>query len=181
MIWYKYMRSLIVWSCKYKSKSMYFLHFFTSSLFEAVNVFFFWCGVQHIFKMTRHHVIIPYRYPQIHHYAIMWLPLGGRNCVIFFFPQDFGFSYVHLYNSKSQHNYINPEVQTAVQSNNGVQNNKRENSKARLFWQFEPHVIMKIGVLQYISAFERSLKCSVCMSLLIPHYMSMCTICAHLL
>lgn len=68
-----------------------------------------------------------------------------------FLPQDLGFSYIHLYRQKSQHNHVNPEVLTTVQSNDGAQNNKREKSEARLFWQFEPHVIMKIGALQYIS------------------------------
>lgn len=53
-------------------------------------------------------------------HVITWLPLEGRNCVIFFFL-----------NSKSLHNYINPEVQTTVKSSDGAQNKTK---KEREWW-----------------------------------------------
>lgn len=122
----------------------------------------FWWGVQHFFNMTRHRVIILYRFPPKHHHAIMRLPLGG------FSPSGFSYTVLTYTVKKSEHNYIHPELLTTVQSNDGTENNKRHNSEARLFWHFKPRVIMKIGALQYISALQQMLRL---LSLHVQYYM----------
>lgn len=53
------------------------------------RIFPFWCGVQQIFKMTKHHIIITVSHSsKMPNYIIMWLPPEGRNCLffLFFFP-----------------------------------------------------------------------------------------------
>lgn len=72
----------------------------------------------------------------MHHYVIMLL-------------------YPHSYSWKSEHNYINPQVQTTVRRNDCAQNNKRENSETA---STARTVILKIGVLQYITALQRLIK-----------------------
>lgn len=128
------------------------------------RIFPFWCGVQQIFKMTKHHIIITVSHSsKMPNYIIMWLPPEGRNCLFFLFffpPLEFGSLYFLLYNSKCQHNYINLEVQTTVKSNDDARNKAKKrgnNRKARLFWQCEPNAIMKIGVLQNVAAFQKSI------------------------
>lgn len=63
-----------------------FRHF---PLLECQRIFPFWCGVQQIFKMTKHHIIITVSHSsKMPNYIIMWLPPEGRNCLffLFFFP-----------------------------------------------------------------------------------------------
>lgn len=150
-----------------------FRHF---PLLECQRIFPFWCGVQQIFKMTKHHIIITVSLSsKMPNYIIMWLPPEGRNCLLFLFffpPLEFGSLYFLLYNSKCQHNYINLEVQTTVKSNDDARNKAKKrgnNRKARLFWQCEPDAIMKIGVLQNVAAFQKSMSS-------LYEYVSACTI-----
>lgn len=67
------------------------------------------------------------------------------------FPRQF-----HLYNSRAQHNYINPAVQTTVKSNDAAQNDKKERIARLDYSDNEADVIMKIVASQYVTAFSEA-------------------------
>lgn len=80
------------------------------------------------FKTARHHLIITLHLPLCKTlYVIMWLPSEGGKCD--YFPLSSRVFYFYVYNRKSQSNYINPKVLTAVKSNDGDQDRvkRREN------------------------------------------------------